>query len=119
VRHNAAAQPCHDREEHLQRIGNKLVNLNKRIKHFPIVVQSVDNQKRNLDELFGIYQAKCREINLLPIEKATFKAFINLLVAVLGDSIGEENSLYYRVVSEEIAINRLNKMGRFVYETTG
>jgi len=94
------------------------VNLNEKIKNLSIIIQSIDNQKRNLDEVFGRYQMKCAELNTTTLDKIYFKAFIDFLAMPFIGIIVKENASYYREVSRDIAIKRLNKIGDGIYETS-
>ena len=106
------------KEENLHDLKNQLVNLNEKIGNLSTIIQSIDNQKRNLDEVFGRYQMKCTELNTSTLDKIQFKAFIDFLAMPFMGMIIKENSLYYREVSEDIAMKRLNKIGGGIYETS-
>jgi len=104
--------------EDLQNLRNRFVTLNEKIKSLSMIIQSIDNQKRNLDEIFGRYQMKCTELNVSTFDKIQFRAFINFLAMPFMGVIINENSLYYREVSEDVAMKRLNKIGGSIYETS-
>ena len=106
------------KEESWQDLRNQLANFNEKIANLSIIIQSIDNQKRNLDEVFGRYQMKCTELNTSTLDKIQFKAFIDFLAMRFMGVIAKENSLYYREVSEDIATKRLNKIGGGIYETS-
>jgi len=106
------------KEESWQDLRNQLANLNEKIANLSTIIQSIDNQKRNLDEVFGRYQMKCTELNTSTLDKIQFKAFIDFLAMRFMGVIVKENSLYYREVSEDIATKRLNKIGGGIYETS-
>lgn len=105
------------KEESWQDLRNQLANLNEKIANLSTIIQSIDNQKRNLDEVFGRYQMKCTELNTSTLDKIQFEAFIDFLAMRFMGVIAKENSLYYREVSEDIATKRLNKIGGSIYET--
>jgi len=106
------------KEMDLQDLRNRLVNLKEKTENLYIIIQSIDNQKRNLDEVFGRYQMKCTALNTSTLDKIQFKAFIDFLAMPFMGVIVKENSLYYREVSENIAMKRLKKIGGSIYETS-
>jgi hypothetical protein len=106
------------KELNLQPLRDRLVNRREKIKNLYTVIQGIDNQKRNLDEVFGRYQMKCVELNINPLDKMQFKAFINFLALPFMSVIVKEDNLYCREISEDIAIKRLNKIGGEIYETS-
>jgi len=106
------------KEENLRSLRNRLVSLKGKIKNLSTIIQSVDNKKRNLDELFGRYQMKCAELNISSLDRIQFTAFIDFLAMSFIGVITKECDLYYREVSENIALKRLNKVGGCIYETS-
>lgn len=106
------------KEEDLQPIRNRYVEFNEKIKNLPIIVKSIDDQKRSLDEVFGRYQMKCTELNTSTLDKIQFKVFIDFLAMPFIGVIAKQNNYYYRIVSENIAVKRLNKIGGDIYETS-
>ena len=106
------------KEEDLQDLRNRLVNLKEKIENLSTIIQSIDNQKRNLDEVFGRYQMKCTGLNAVPSAKTEFKAFIDFLAMPFMGVMVKESDLYYREVSEDIAMGRLNKVGGEIYESS-
>ncbi|MCK4330588.1 restriction endonuclease [candidate division WOR-3 bacterium] len=105
------------KEKDLQKLINRLVNLKEKIENLSAIIQSIDSQKRNLDEVYGRYQMKCTELNIGTLDKMQFKAFIDFLAMPFIGVIVRENSLYYREVSENIAMKRLKMIGSSIYET--
>lgn len=106
------------KEEELQNLRNRLVTLNEKIKNLSIIIQSIDNQRRNLDEIFGRYQMKCAELNVTSLDRIQFKAFVDFLAMSFIGIVVKKNDLYYREVSKDTAIKRLNKIGNSIYETS-
>ncbi|MBE0461509.1 MAG: restriction endonuclease [Candidatus Aminicenantes bacterium] len=106
------------KEEDLQNLRNRLVTLKEKIGNLSTLIQSIDNQKRNLDEIFGRYKMKCTALNTSTLDKIQFKNFIDFLAMPFMAVIIKENSLYYREVSEDVAMKRLNKIGGGIYETS-
>lgn len=106
------------KEVDLQDLRNRLVNLKEKTENLSTIIQSIDNQKRTFDEVFGRYQMKCTALNTNTLDKIQFKAFIDFLAMPFMGVIVKENSLYYREVSKDIAMKRLNKIGGSIYETT-
>ena len=106
------------KEEDLKNLRDRFVNLKEKIESLSAIIQSTDNQKRNLDEVFGRYQMKCTELDTGILDKFQFEAFIDFLAMPFIGVIVKESDLYYREVSEDIAMKRLNKIGGGIYETS-
>jgi len=106
------------KEENLQDLRNRLVTLKEKIENLSTIIQSIDNKKRNLDEVFGRYQMKCTALDTTILDKTQFKAFIDFLAMPFMGVIVKESGLYYREVSEDVAMKRLNKIGGGIYETS-
>lgn len=105
------------REENLQNLRNRYVNLKANIKNLYIIIKSIDDRKRNFDEMFGRYQMKSTELNVKNVlNKNQLLAFIDFLAMPFMGVVVKENSLYCREISEDIAIKRLNKIGGGIYE---
>jgi len=99
------------KEEDLQRLENRFVDVRDKVRNLPIIIKSVDSKKRNVEEIYGRYQIKCEEMDIKYLNRDEFIAFINFLSMPFINLITKENNLYYRNISEDIAIRRFNKIG--------
>ncbi|MBA7518319.1 hypothetical protein ES705_10389 [subsurface metagenome] len=99
------------KEEDLQRLENRFVDVRDKVRNLPIIIKSVDSKKRNVEEIYGRYQIKCEEMDIKYLNRDEFIAFINFLSMSFINLITKENNLYYRNISEDIAIRRFNKTG--------
>ncbi len=106
------------KEEHLRDLAARPAKLKGQIGNLPAIVQSIDNEKRSLDEVFGRYQMRCTQLSVAPLEKTQFNAVIDFLAMRFIGVIVKESSLYCREVAEDIAVRRLSKIGGAIYETT-
>lgn len=99
------------REEDLQKLRNRVVDVKNKIKNLPVIIKSVDCKKRNLDEIYGRYQMKCEEVGIRYLSRDEFMAFINFLSMPFLGLVTKEGALYYRDISEDIAMKRFSKVG--------
>jgi len=99
------------REEDLQRLGNRFADVGDKVQSLPIIIKSVDSEKRNADEIYGRYQIKCEELDINYLSRDEFIALINFLSMSFINLITKENNLYYRNISEDIAMKRFSKIG--------
>jgi hypothetical protein len=106
------------RDEDLHRLTNKFLSVREKMNNLLLVVKSVDNTKRNLDELYGRYQIRCEESDVGYLAKDEFTAFVNFLAMPFLGLMVKENDLYCRKTSEKAAVRRLNKLGGTLCETT-
>lgn len=87
------------------------MDVKNKIKNLPVIIKSVDCKKRNLDEIYGRYQMKCEEVGIRYLSRDEFMAFINFLSMPFLGLVTKEGALYYRDISEDIAMKRFSKVG--------
>jgi len=126
--HNEYPLQLHDCQRFLSIVGllreDELIDIRKgvdkrrrKLEALPVIIQSVDTQKRSLDEIFGRYQIKCEEASKTCLDKSDFSALIEFLSLSFTSLLVKEGSLYCRELGDESALKLLGKIGLNIHES--
>lgn len=104
-------------KDNLNRISENQAFIKNSISLLSLIIQSIDNNKRNIDEIYGRFQMKCLESNSVFDDRNTFHFLIEILTNPILKIIKKDKNHYFREIPENMALKKLKNFGGFVYES--